>query len=90
MLGLMLLPMIACDRPVVPWLGLAALLFEPLRRREQGRLSVTSMTHLWLFLDGAQVAFVTASGAAIRQDDLAVLSVSGSSWMLDAGQGHQL
>ena len=45
LLGLMLLPTSACDRPVVPQLHVTALLFEPLRRRELDVLSVTSMTH---------------------------------------------
>ena len=51
---------------------------------------VSSMTHLRLFLDEAQVAFVTAGGAAIRQDDLPALRLPSSSWILDAGQGHRL
>ena len=46
LLGLMLLPTSACDRPVVPQLHVTALLFEPIRRRELDVLSVTSMTHL--------------------------------------------
>lgn len=85
LLGRILLPTSACDRPVVPQLHVTALLFEPLRRRELDVLSVTSMTHLCRRLDWAQVALVTASGPAIRQDDLPALSVSGWSWIPDAG-----
>lgn len=85
LLGLMLLPTSACDRPVVPQLHVTALLFELLRRRELDVLSVTSMTHLCLFLDEAQVALVTARGPAIRQDDLPALRLSGWSWTPDAG-----